>query len=216
MIYALLNLVLAPKSRLLLALASAELAFLILSDYDLEFRALAAWDAGIFCFLLLVWAMMIGSDADQTRDRAQRQEVDHQAVFLLVVFAAFTSLFVISTVLAKHKDTLTPEVWLSIGAVCGSWVLMHTMFTLHYAVFYYRPLLGESDYQGGLEFSSAAAPCYLDFVYFTFTLGMTSQTSDTSITAPAMRRLALGHTIVSFFFYSVILALTVSIISGLL
>lgn len=214
---ALLNLVLAPKSRLLLSLAFAELVFLMLANYGLELRALAAWDAGVLCFLVLVWGMMIGSDADRTRDRAQRREVDHPAVFLLVVFAAFTSLFVISTVLAKHKDTLTLEVGLSIAAILCSWVLMHTMFTLHYAVFYYRPLPnGESEYWGGLEFSNEAAPCYLDFVYFTFTLGMTSQTSDTTIATPIMRRLALGHTLVSFFFYSVILALTVSVISGLI
>jgi uncharacterized membrane protein len=45
---------------------------------------------------------------------------------------------------------------------------------------------------------------------------MTSQTSDTLMATSSIRRLALGHTIMSFFFYSVILALTVSIISGLI
>jgi uncharacterized membrane protein len=99
-----------------------------------------------------------------------------------------------------------------------SWLLMHTMFALHYAAFYYRksPTDPKAPFLGGLEFADGKQPDYLDFIYFTFILGMTSQTSDTVIVASAMRRLVLGHTLVSFYFYSVILALSISIISGLI
>ncbi|MFH7030009.1 MAG: DUF1345 domain-containing protein [Heteroscytonema crispum UTEX LB 1556] len=217
-LYALLNLIENPKPRLLLSLILAGVVFLLISSANLEFRLLAAWDAGILCFLMLVGLMMIGANWDQTRDRAQRQEVNHLAVFRLVVFVAFASLFAIAAVLAKHKDTFTPEVGLSIVAIVCSWLLMHSIFALHYAAFYYRKHSSdpEAEYVGGLNFSSGEPPDYLDFMYFTFTLGMTSQTSDTALVTSAMRRLALGHTVVSFFFYSVILALTVSIISGLI
>jgi uncharacterized membrane protein len=214
----LLNLIENPKPRLVLSLMLAGVVFLVMSSASLEFRLLGAWDAGVLCFLMLVGLMMIGANSEKTRDRAQNREVDHLAIFVLVVFVAFTSLFIIAAVLAKHKDTFTPEVGLSVVAIVCSWLLMHTMFTLHYAAFYYRKQSfdPEAEYIGGLDFSSGEPPDYLDFMYFTFTLGMTSQTSDTALVTSGMRRLALGHTVVSFFFYSVILALTVSIISGLI
>ncbi|MBW4509158.1 MAG: DUF1345 domain-containing protein [Scytonematopsis contorta HA4267-MV1] len=209
------------KPRLLLSSVFAGVIFLLLPSVSLEFRLLAAWDGGVLCFLALVGLMMINANAEKTRDSIQNKDVDHLAIFLLVVFISFSSLFVISGVLAKHKDTFSPEVALCIVAVLCSWLLMHTVFALHYATCYYRKPDFESEaeyteYIGGLSFSSGEAPDYLDFMYFTFTLGMTSQTSDTALVTSAMRRLALGHTIISFFFYSVIMALTVSIISGLI
>jgi uncharacterized membrane protein len=53
-------------------------------------------------------------------------------------------------------------------------------------------------------------------MYFSFTIGMTAQTSDISLPAFGMRRLAIGHGMISFFFYMVILASSVNIASGLI
>jgi uncharacterized membrane protein len=206
------------KPRLLLSSLFAGVVFLLISSVNLEFRCLAAWNAGVLCYLTLVGLMMTTANSEKTRQSIQNKDVDHLALFILVVFISVTSLFVIFAVLAKHKDTFSPEVALCIVAVFCSWLLMHTAFALHYAAFYYRKpdLNPEGEYIGGLSFSSGEAPDYLDFMYFTFTLGMTSQTSDTALETSAMRRLALGHTVISFFFYSVIMSLTVSIIAGII
>lgn len=215
----LLSLIEDSRTRLLLSLVVASTAFLALPLEGLEVRLLTAWDVGALCFLALVGLLMISANAARTCRCAQRQEVDHLAIFRLVVFATCTSLFAIGAELANHKDSFTPEVGLSVVAILSSWFLMHITFALHYATVYYRPIESESEekfYQGGLEFSSGESPNYLDFLYFTFTLGMTSQTSDTAIVSSPFRRLVLAHTITSFFFYSVVLALSVSIISGLL
>ncbi len=215
-IYVLLSLIENPKSRLLLSLVLAQIAFLSLSWASLEFRLITAWTVGVLCFLILVLVMMFSANAEKTQIRSQRQEIDNLALYRLVVLAAFASLFIIGTVLAKNKDKFTPEVGLSILAILCSWFLMHTMFALHYAAFYYRQDYShpELEYVGGLKFSGEDSPSYLDFMYFAFTLGMTSQTSDTAIIKSSMRRLCLGHTVVSFFFYSVIFAMTVGIASG--
>lgn len=240
-LHKLLNLIEKPKSRLLITLAVSSGILLAVSSWNLESRVLATWDAGVFCLLALTWLMMLSANAQQTCDRARRQEVDHRAIFMLVIVLAFSSLFAIATVLAKHKDSFTLEVGLSIVGIACSWLLMHTIFVLHYAAAYYRvdPVDSEVDSAAssannsannsdshsetdlesvlrGLQFSDTAMPDYLDFVYFAFTLGMTSQTSDTAIVTSAMRRLTLGHTVVSFYFYSVILALSISIVSGLI
>ncbi|RUT07317.1 membrane protein [Dulcicalothrix desertica PCC 7102] len=214
----LLNVIERPLPRLLLSLIMAGVVFLIMSRATLEFRLLATWDTGIVCFLALLGLMIVGANSQKTKKCAQTQGIDHLAIFILVVSVAFTSLFIIAAVLAKHKDTFTPEVGMSIVAIVCSWLLAHTMFALHYAAFYYRklPLDPETEYSGGLNFSNEEPPDYLDFMYFTFTLAMTSQTSDTALVTSSIRRLALGHTVMAFFFYSVILALTISIISGLI
>jgi uncharacterized membrane protein len=89
------------------------------------------------------------------------------------------------------------------------------MFTLRYAHYYY----GEGDGAkavGGLEFPNDDAPDYLDFAYFSFVIGMTAQVSDVAISSKSLRTLALVHGILSFCFNTVILALTINTVSGLL
>lgn len=51
-------------------------------------------------------------------------------------------------------------------------------------------------------------------MYFAFVLGMTFQVSDVQIASRAMRRFALLHSMLAFFFNVVIIALTVNIIAG--
>jgi uncharacterized membrane protein len=213
---------LKPKPRLLISLSTAALVFLFMPKADWQMCLLVTWNSGTFCFLALVWLMMIQASSETTLIRAQYQEANHTAIFLLSVLVACTSLFVIGAILTQHKDTFNSQVGLSVAAIFSAWLLLHTLFTLHYARFFYRPDPENPvhPWAGGLQFTvqndSLYLPKYLDFVYFTFTLGMTSQTSDTLVVCPRMRRLVLGHTLISFFFYSVILALTVSVVSGLI
>lgn len=209
---------LPPKTRIFLSMGIAGLTFFFLPFSSLDLRLLTTWSSGILSFLALVWLMMLKATPQKTRTLSQRQEANHLAVFLLVIFIIFASLFAIATVLAKNKDSFTPEVGASVVAILTSWFLIHTMFVLHYAAFYYCKDNSSLDGEPlrGLEFSDGVEPRYTDFVYFVFTLGMTSQTSDTSLVSPGMRRLSLGYTIVAFYTYSVIIALTVSIVSGLL
>ena len=49
-----------------------------------------------------------------------------------------------------------------------------------------------------------------DFLYFSFVIGMTAQTSDVGIVGRPLRRLALAHGVVSFFYNTVIVALAVN------
>ena len=56
----------------------------------------------------------------------------------------------------------------------------------------------------------------MDFTYFSFIIGMTFQVSDVEISSKRIRRLALVHSLVSFAFNTVIVALSINIISGLI
>jgi uncharacterized membrane protein len=211
------------RPRIVLSTVVAMSVFLLTpSSLQLDTRLLAGWISGVAFFLAVVLLMMVSSNPQKTYRRAQRQEAQHSAIFLLVILTAFMSVFAIGLMLSNHKDTTPPAVLevnvvLSALAILCSWFLTHTMFALHYATFYYRLANSnpEVEYAGGLDLPNDAQPDFIDFMYFAFTIGMTSQTSDISIINRPMRRLALGHAWVSFFYYSVILAMSVSIVSGL-
>src|SRR4051812_45103706 len=59
------------------------------------------------------------------------------------------------------------------------------------------------------------APCFSDFAYLAFTLGMTFQVSDMNLETNRFRKLALGQTLLSYLFGTVILAATVNLIVSL-
>ena len=75
---------------------------------------------------------------------------------------------------------------------------------------------GTSKAKGGLDFPGGEKnPDFLDFVYFSFVLGMTFQVSDVEISDKQMRRLAWVHGLISFAFNTAIVALSINVISGL-
>jgi uncharacterized membrane protein len=101
-----------------------------------------------------------------------------------------------------------------------SWALINTILALHYAHDYYSRAAADNAEQAvqekSLLFPGTRPPSYGDFVYFSFTIGMTFQVSDVQIIDPAVRQLAIAHGIISFFYATVILALTVNLVAGIL
>lgn len=58
-------------------------------------------------------------------------------------------------------------------------------------------------------------PDYGDFLYFSFTIAVASQTADVSVTTQPMRRLVLLQSILSFGFNTAILAFTINIAASM-
>ena len=67
---------------------------------------------------------------------------------------------------------------------------------------------------GGLAFPGTDHPDYYDFLYFSYVIGVACQTAEVNIFSPAMRRVALVHCVLAFFFNSAVLALTINIAAG--
>lgn len=181
-------------------------------------RALLAWDVGAGLYLVLAWIMMLHANVDQMRWRARRQDDGAAAVLGLTVFAAMASLAAIVLELIGVK-TYSPQVQtlhlaLSVVTILCSWFIVHTAFALHYAHEFYEDSAGAEP--RCLTFPGTPEPDYLDFLYFAFVLGTTSQTSDVAICSGAMRRLALAHGVIAFFFNTTLLALVVNIAAGLI
>ena len=181
-------------------------------------RALLAWDAGAGLYLALAWIMMLRASVERMRRRAKQQDDGAVVVLALTVFASLASLAAIALELigAKSYSSHTQHLHLALSVVTilCSWFLVHTAFALHYAHEFYEDTPGTK--QGCLSFPGNSEPKYLDFVYFAFVLGTTSQTSDVTISSSAMRRLALIHGVIAFFFNTTLLALVVNIAAGLI
>jgi len=67
----------------------------------------------------------------------------------------------------------------------------------------------------GSTFRGERIPDYLDFVYFSFVVGTTAQTSDVEVTSRKMRRMVTLHGLLSFFFNTTVIALVVNLTSQL-
>src|SRR2546429_367784 len=107
-----------------------------------------------------------------------------------------------------------------VGALCYlglSWLLIHTLFAFHYARLYYFLSEGGDQHHRGLKFpNDDDEPDYLDFAYYSFVVGMTSQVSDIAVLSRPMRRLTLIHGVLSFIYNIAILAMSINIIGGVI
>lgn len=208
--------------RLLIATAAAGLIAVGLAGHvSARVHIFVSWDCFSGCILALAWLRIISADPQKVRRTASLQDSSRTLIFVFVVISACASLLALGFVMGSAKELtrgkLAEHVLLSVSTVACSWLLVHTMFALRYAHLFYSATTSSSeDYAGGLQFPEEKAPDYLDFAYFSFVVGMTCQVSDVQITSRSIRRLALAQGILSFAFNTVILALTVNIISGLL
>jgi uncharacterized membrane protein len=207
--------------RVAIVLALALIASLLLSPWLPErMLLLAGWDVGALSYLGLGWMVVARTDETLTRVRAQLYDPSGFVIFLLVLTAASASLVAIGFMVGDIKDLAfwprTMRLSLSIAALLLSWLLIHTLFAFHYARLYYWQPEGDESHHRGLKFPDDDEPDYLDFLYYSFTVGMTSQVSDVAVLSRPMRRLTLIHGILSFVYNVAVLAMSIGIIGGVL
>jgi uncharacterized membrane protein len=207
--------------RLAIVIACAFVTHLATRDMlGASARLLLAWDIGALAYLGLAWIAVAVADDDMTRVRAQMYDQSGFMIFLLVLTAASASFIAIAFLAGGIKELpFWPRAGylaLTVAALLLSWLLIQTLFAFHYAHLYYaRPERGK-EHQRGLKFPDEGEPDYLDFAYYAFVVGMTSQVSDVAVMARHMRRVTLIHGILSFVFNIMILAMSINIIGGLL
>lgn len=210
---------LGAKQRLAAALVVAIVGYAVQPDsVSWHTRLLASWDVGTLVYLLLAWLIIGCADARSTRAHALAQDTSGYIIFLFVVAAACASIVAIGFVVATiHGLPFWPKTWhlaLTMVALISSWLLIHTVFAFHYARRFYRDELEKRPDSGGLAFPGSGDPDYMDFAYYSFVVGMTSQVSDVQATSPVMRRMTLLHGVLSFIFNIAVLALSINTIAS--
>lgn len=175
---------------------------------------LMGWDLAAVTYLVMVWASVYRMNAEVTARMAGKEDPSNPVAELVVVVASIAALVGVGFALVRagqtHDGTKALLIFLGTVSVVVSWLVVHTVYMLRYARVYY----GES--MGGIGFNEDDGPAYLDFAYFSFTIGMTFQVSDTNISAKAIRRLVLHHALISYLFGAVILATAINVFASLL
>lgn len=171
------------------------------------------WAIAALIYNATVWLQIAPMDAPQTARHAQEEDPGLRTTDLLILLAALGSFAAVVLVIVSSKDVQGTGRFLlallALTTTAMSWLMVHTLFTLHYAKTYYS---GEP---GGIGFNQDEPPQYTDIAYMAFSVGMTYQVSDTNITTRAMRSAVLRHSLLAFVFGTGILATTINLVVSL-
>jgi uncharacterized membrane protein len=195
----------------------AAVALLLPDDFGFITRALIAWNAAVWSYL--IGMMRVISRADHHKVQANVAKQDENAALILVtlVVASVLSLTAIFFELSELADARGIErFWryaFTVVTLFGSWLLVGVLFCFHYAHLYYRCGPGPAPFKFP---DDEKEPDYWDFLYFSFTISVAVQTSDISVMTRGMRKLVLAHSVLNFFFNLVILGLSINIAAGLI
>ena len=187
------------------------LATMLGAGFGLARGMLYAFDAAAVTFLAGVIWMFGRSSTALIRARVANQDAGRWGVLWSGV--AVTAVVVVSLATelrAADRGGILIFV-LAAASLVLAWCFLNTMFGLHYAHEYYR---ASKDNKTALAFPGTDEPDYWDFMYFAFVLGMTFQVSDVQIQRQSVRRVALAHGIIAFFFDVFLLALSVNVVAG--
>lgn len=171
-------------------------------------------------YLLESLITMIRIPSKSIRLRAKEEDLGVWMQFVVLVMTCSTALVAIifwnsdnNSHFSKHSTI--HEVFF-IATVTLAWMVLHLSFTFRYAHLYY----GDENekyvsHSHGLDFPGEENPDYFDFAYYSFTIGMTFQVSDVVIKSKGLRRLTLAHSLVAFFFNTILIAITINEIINL-
>lgn len=197
-------------------LAGVGAALLLPSSLGPVARALVGWNLAVWLYLALMGLMMARADHGSLRRVATTHAEGGRVVLVAVVIAALVSLAGIVAELSAAKLPGAAHAWphmaLAMATVIGSWLFVPMNFALAYASLFHGPT------PGALKFPDTDPnfqPHYSDFLYFSFTIAVASQTSDVCVASARMRRLVLLHAVVSFIFNTAILAFAINVAASM-
>jgi uncharacterized membrane protein len=208
---------LAHHSRLIASAIVAGIVFFLLPPHWAALtRVLISWNVGVPLFLILAFRLMTGLNAQQIGERYKEEDETAPVILGISVIGAVLAVVSIVAFLSMLDQVSETERSLHIGlaalTVVDSWILIPTMFTLHYADMYYTAASGNRP----LRFPDTKQPVFWDFAYFSFTIAAACQTADVSTVQGRIRKVVLAHSVLSFFFNATILGFAINVTAGLI
>jgi uncharacterized membrane protein len=174
------------------------------------------WAVACAIYVAWVWLVIARMDGSATMNHASAEDPSKTSRDTLVLVASIASLASLVLLLgqAKQASPVGKDLLAALGggSVALSWFLVHTLYTVRYAVLYYSEVREDHE---PVDFNGTRQPRYLDFAYLSFTIGMTFQVSDTDIASDRIRATILRHMLISYLFGAVILASAVNLVASL-
>jgi len=197
--------------------AAAALAVASLSDRG----APTAFLVGVVVFAVFfvapyLWFMMRAS-AEQTEELVEGLSPGRTTGDVIILAGAAAGLFGVVWMLtstSKGADAKAVEGLLALAAVGSGWLLIHVMYAMRYARHWFNAETGCVDFNN-TDNPADYHPAYSDFLYLAFAVGMSFAISDTNLRTVRVRRIAIGHTVLSYLFGTIVVAATINLIAGL-
>lgn len=202
------------RPRFIISLLVALTTFFALLPYQGTMMCLIlSWNAFAWIYLLFLFARIINHKVKDIRKITRVEDESARMVIFFLVAGCCVNLLVLFFALGGHGDFSQDDKFVSYAltasTLISSWLLLPTGFTMHYAHLYYS---NSDKQQPWLRFpDKLLEPSYSDFMYFSFTIAVASQTADVEVASTPMRRAVLLQSVISFIFNMAILGLCINI-----
>lgn len=209
-----LSAIFRTKPHFIVSLLIATATFLILLPSEKALLSfIISWNAFSWVYLLFLFGKIVGSRKKDICQETINADESAKMVLFFLLIGCFVSLLVLFFVLGGHDALSTKDkifqYSLTASTLISSWLLLPMGYTMHYAHLYYS---NPNYREPWLYFpEKTLKPDYSDFMYFSFTIAVASQTADVEIASTPMRRAVLLQSIVSFIFNMAILGLCINI-----
>jgi uncharacterized membrane protein len=202
----------APPRFVLFVIVLAGALAALIPTVGLGRGIMAAFDLAAAVFLLAVTTLLKRGEAAQMRHAAQANDANRTVLLGLTGVTMIVILVAVAGELKGKNDVVA--IALVITTLVLAWLFSNMVYALHYAHLFYSPDDDSDDDAGGLGFPKCDEPDYWDFIYFSFTLGMTFQTSDVDIETRQLRRVVIGQCLAAFVFNLGVLAFSINVLGG--
>jgi uncharacterized membrane protein len=173
-----------------------------------------AFDAAAMVFLGSLLPLLRHATPDVMREHAAQNDANRTLILLVTSLLTFVAMTAISGELKGASSGDLISIAKLVVTLILIWLFANSVYALHYAHTYYTSNDEAEGDAAGIAFPGTKEPAYDDFLYFSCTLGMTFQTSDTDITTPGIRRIALLHSFFAFLFNIGVIAFTINLLGG--
>lgn len=172
---------------------------------------MAGFDIAAAVFLLAVAPLFRGGTPAAMRRAARANDANRTLMLAITAAVMLVILVAVNVELDGRVDATGRR--LVIGTLALAWLFANMVFALHYAHLFYMPDAQGRD-AGGLDVPGTDAPDYWDFLYFSYTLGMTFQTSDVTVKDARLRRVVLGQSLAGFVFNLGVIAFSINVLGA--
>jgi len=165
-------------------------------------------------FLISLLPLARDHTAEQMRLHAAQNNANRPLVLLITTVVMLAILAAIAANLDSAESGNRGATLRLIFTLALAWLFTNAIFALHYAHAHYALCEEQGGHKGGFEFPGTADPDYWDFLYFSFTAGMSFAASDVNVTRGAVRKVLLVQCMLAFVFSIGVIAFTINTLSG--
>ena len=172
------------------------------------------FDLGVLAFTASLWPLGNDHGAADMRQHAAENDANRGWVLAITMLVSLAMMLAMIAELPGAHAGKLPAIIKLVGTLALGWLFVSLTFALHYAHMFYGAGDTPNIDRGGFEFPGTAEPDYWDFIYFSFTAGMSFAASDVNVTSGAVRKVVAAQCLLSFLFNIGALAFCINVLAG--